>query len=340
MPSSASALRPILPGLLLCGAVSAAAYGIDTVEAQALGRAWIEALVLAILLGALVRTAWRPPEACTAGIDFSAKTLLEAAVVLLGLSVGSAAVVAAGPLLIGGIAAIVLLAIGISYGIGRGLGLPHKLAMLIACGNSICGNSAIAATAPVIHAEGEDVAASVAFTAVLGALVVLLLPFAAPILHLDPRRYGILAGLTVYAVPQVLAATAPLGALSVQIGTLVKLVRVLMLGPVLMILSLTTAASDGVPGPSVRWKKVVPPFILGFMVAVAVRATGVLPAGVLALATALATALTVMAMAALGLSVDIRALSRAGARVTVAVVGSLLALGAISLALIAVLPLP
>ena len=340
MPISASALRPILPGLLLCGAVSAAAYGIDTVEAQALGRAWIEALVLAILLGALVRTVWRPPEACTAGIDFSAKTLLEAAVVLLGLSVGSAAVVAAGPLLIAGIAAIVLLAIGISYGIGRGLGLPHKLAMLIACGNSICGNSAIAATAPVIRAEGEDVAASVAFTAVLGALVVLLLPFAAPILHLDPRRYGILAGLTVYAVPQVLAATAPLGALSVQIGTLVKLVRVLMLGPVLMILSLTTAASDNVPGPSVRWKKVVPPFILGFMVAAAVRATGVLPAGVLAMATGLATALTVMAMAALGLSVDIRALSRAGARVTMAVVGSLLALGAISLALIAVLPLP
>ena len=83
------------------------------------------------------------------------------------------------------------------------------MAVLVACGNSICGNSAIAAVAPVIGADGKDVAASIAFTAVLGVLVVLGLPLLVPLLRLSETQYGVLAGLTVYAVPQVLAATAP-----------------------------------------------------------------------------------------------------------------------------------
>ncbi|WP_163413883.1 putative sulfate exporter family transporter, partial [Escherichia coli] len=79
------------------------------------------------------------------------------------------------------------------------------LAILIACGNSICGNSAIAAVAPVIEADGDDIASSISFTAILGVLMVLGLPLLIPLLKLTATQYGILAGLTVYAVPQVLA---------------------------------------------------------------------------------------------------------------------------------------
>ena len=112
------------------------------------------------------------------------------------------------------------------------------MAILIACGNSICGNSAIAAVAPIIGAKPGDVASSIAFTAVLGVIVVLGLPLLVPILELSLTQYGTLAGLTVYAVPQVLAATLPIGELSNQVGTMVKLVRVLMLGPVVLGLAL------------------------------------------------------------------------------------------------------
>jgi len=175
-----------------------------------------------------------------AGIAFSAKTLLEIAVLLLGASISASMIIAAGPLLIVGIAGIVVVAIVASYGIGRALRLPHRMALLVACGNSICGNSAIAAVAPIIGADGEDVAASIAFTAVLGVLVVLGLPLLPAVLHLTELQYGVLAGLTVYAVPQVLAAAMPLGTVAVQMGTLVKLVRVLMLGPVVLCLSLLT----------------------------------------------------------------------------------------------------
>src|SRR6202162_621297 len=115
-------------------------------------------------------------------------------------------------------------------GTSRAVGLPIRLSILVACGNSICGNSAIAAVAPVIGADSDDIASSISFTAVLGVVVVLGLPLLVPILQLSLTQYGVLAGLTVYAVPQVLAATLPIGELSNQVGTVVKLVRVLMLG--------------------------------------------------------------------------------------------------------------
>ena len=157
---------------------------------------------------------------------------------MLGASVSAAAIMALGPILIVGIVCIVTIAIGTSYCICRLLGLPQRMAILVACGNSISGNSAIAAVAPVIGADGNDVASSISFTAVLGVVVVLTLPLLAPVLHLSLTQYGVLAGLTVYAVPQVLAATLPIGALSNQVGTVIKLVRVLMLGPVVLGFSL------------------------------------------------------------------------------------------------------
>ena len=233
-----SFLARVLPGVGLCVAVTLAALALEHVEAALFGRAWLEALVLAILIGTMVRTAWTPGARWRGGIDFSAKTLLEVAVVLLGASVSAATVIAIGPWMLLGIAGVVAVAILASYGIGRLLGLPVRMALLVACGNSICGNSAIAAVAPVIGADGDDVAASIAFTAVLGVLAVLGLPLLAPLLGLTGHQYGVLAGLTVYAVPQVLAATAPVAAIAVQVGTLVKLVRVLMLGPVVLVLSL------------------------------------------------------------------------------------------------------
>ena len=144
-PVGRKALR-ILPGLALCLAVTAAALASERAEAAAFGATWLEALVLAILVGTAVRTAWTPGPAFTPGIAFSAKLLLEIAVVLLGLSISARLIVAAGPLLILGIAGIVVFAIAASYGIGRALRLPHRMALLVACGNSICGNSAIAST--------------------------------------------------------------------------------------------------------------------------------------------------------------------------------------------------
>jgi uncharacterized integral membrane protein (TIGR00698 family) len=218
------------------------------------------------------------------------------------------------------------------------------MALLVACGNSICGNSAIAAVAPVIRAHSDDVAASIAFTAVLGVIVVLALPLLIPVLHLSNLQYGVLAGLTVYAVPQVLAATVPVSLVSANLGTLVKLVRVLMLGPVILVLSIGSrrgagsAASPGnAKGVRLAWHKVVPWFIIGFLVMVALRSANLVPTEALPSISGTANVLTILSMAALGLGVDVRMVAKAGPRVTLAVVLSIVALAVISLVVIRVL---
>ena len=344
------AILTMLPGLLLCVGVTALATALQRIEVRLAGEAYLEALVLAILLGVAIRTAWTPGDRWQPGVAFSAKILLEIAVVLLGAAVSARTVLALGPALLGGIVLVVAVAIATSYAIGRLIGLPQRMAILVACGNSICGNSAIAAVAPVIGADGDDIASSIAFTAVLGVIVVLLLPLLVPVLALSLTQYGVLAGLTVYAVPQVLAATLPIGAISNQVGTVVKLVRVLMLGPVVLGLSLLTrrlrdeadAATPGIiadrpRGGAPALHELVPWFIVGFLIVLAIRSFGLIPDTMVSPIKVVAALLTTVSMAALGLGVDIRVVARAGLRVTAAVTLSLVVLGGISLGLIRLL---
>ena len=330
--------RAIQPGLMLCLLVTLAAIGLTSIERDVIGHVWLEPLVLAILLGAAVRTAWTPDARFRAGIDFSAKFLLELAIVLLGAAVSAATLKALGAPFVFAIFALVALAILVGFGVGRALGLNPRMALLVACGNAICGNSAIAAVAPVIRADGEEVAASIAFTAVLGVIVVLALPLLGGLVHLSALQYGALAGLTVYAVPQVLAAAAPFGLLATQTGTVVKLVRVLMLGPVILTLSLIAGrAPADQKGPGLR--RLLPWFIVGFLAMIALRSFGLIPQTALAPMSAASGLLTVVAMAALGLQTDIRAVARAGGKVIAAVVLSLGALVLLSLGLIRLLGL-
>ena len=329
MPISQRCLH-ILPGLFLSLGVTLAAIALETFEIAFLGGRWLESLVLAIIIGAAIRSTVHVKPHFEAGITFSAKLLLEIAVVLLGASISLKAIEDAGAGLVVGIALTVIISIGLSFLVGRMLGLSSKLSTLVACGNSICGNSAIAAVAPVIDADADDVAASIAFTAVLGVLAVLLMPLLQGLLGLTSLQYGTFAGLTVYAVPQVLAATAPAGLISMQAGTLVKLIRVLMLGPVIFTLGLVHGARD----TSISMRHMLPWFILGFAAMIALRSLGFIPEAALGPISAITNVLTIIAMAALGLSVDVRHTARAGGRVITAAIFSLLLLSVISILLI------
>ena len=331
--------RGVLPGLMLCIGVTLIAMTLERAETAIFGRAWLEALVLAILVGTAIRTARPPKERWSAGISFSAKTLLEIAVVLLGASISVQTITSAGPGLLVGIAGVVVLAIAASYGLGRALRLPHRMAVLVACGNSICGNSAIAAVAPVIGAGSADVGAAISFTAILGVLTVIGLPLLVSLVGLTATQYGILAGLTVYAVPQVLAATLPVGLVATQMGTFVKLGRVLLLGPVVVALSLlfrkqTRARDDSGGGSALASLTWVPWFVPAFLALAGLRSAGLIPQGLTQPIATAAAVLTIISMAALGLNVDLRLLARIGARVTAAVTLSLAFLIAISLVVV------
>ena len=323
--------RTLAPGLALAAALTLAAWALQALELRFMDQAVVEALVLALLLGMIVRTAWTPPPRYEPGIKFAGKQVLETAIVLLGASVDLPLLLRAGAPLVIAIVTAVVGGLTASYALGRALGLNPRLATLIACGNAICGNSAIAAVAPVIGADKEDVASSIAFTAVLGVIVVLTLPLLIPVLGLAEYQYGALAGMTVYAVPQVIAATFPVGRLAGEVGTLVKLVRVLLLGPVILFF---TFRNRKVGEQKLTAGSVVPWFIAGFLVLAAARSLGLIPAEVAGPVREVSRWMTVLAMAALGLGVDLRVLGRVGPRVIAAVTASLIVLVSLSAALI------
>jgi uncharacterized integral membrane protein (TIGR00698 family) len=329
----------LAPGVLASVLVSLVAVAIGWGEEAVFRRAIIEPLVLAILVGMAVRTVRGERAREEPGVRFVAKPVLEVAVFLLGATMDVPRLFASGPLLAVGIALLVCLALGVGYTIGRLMGLPHKLAVLVACGNAICGNSAIAAVAPVIDAERQDVAASIALTAVLGVAVVLGLPLLSIPLHYSNYQYGVLAGLTVYAVPQVLAAAFAVSQLSGQVATAVKLARVLMLGPVVIGFSLLRKRRAVAGAEAKKQPSPVPTFVIGFAVLATLRSLHVIPDNAAAAAKLVAGWLTIGAMAALGLGVDLHSVRKVGGRVMGAVAGSLVALICLAVTLIHLLGL-
>lgn len=315
----------LVRGMALCAATALAAQGLH-LGAAALGWRWADALVLAILAGMAVRTVWTPGPQWVPGVHFGAKRPLETAIVLLGASTSMAAIARLEPTFLLAMAAIVVFAIVAGFFAGRVCGLSPRAALLIACGNAICGNSAIMAIAPVIRARRSEVVASITFTATLGVGLALCLPLLGALLKLSPVAYGTLAGLTVYAVPQVLAAASPFGTEAIEVGTITKLIRVLMLAPVAVVLSMVAVRQMCPALRSAAAPPLVPWFILGFIALLLLRSADVFPSVLLEVMASAAHAFTLVAMAALGLSVDLGSLARSGGRIAAAALLSLLIL--------------
>ena len=317
-------LQHIAPGVALTVTLTALGVALAALLHPLLGRAAPDAIVLSLVGGVVVRALWVPTPRFQGGILFTGKQVLEWAIVLLGLTTNLRTFATAGAPLLAGIIFAVAAAIAVGVVVGRAVGLSHAHALLVASGNAICGNSAIVAVAAVNGANKEEVASSIAYTAVFGVAVVLALPILAPLLHLTDFQYGVVTGLSVYAVPQVLAAAYPVSMVSGQTGMLVKLARVLLLGPVVLLVAIWER-KRGVSGDAAASRKAsyLPWFVVGFILAAVVRTAGVVPAPVTDVARSVSHWATVASMAALGLGVEVAAVRRVGGRVAVAVTASL-----------------
>lgn len=292
-----------------------------------------DAVVLALLLGMGVHALRRLPARLTAGVAFAGKEPLELAIVLLGLSTDLRVLTRAGPVLAASVLATTVIALGSGRLIGRWAGLTRTHALLVASGNAICGNSAIAAVARVVRAPAAEAASAVAYTAVLSIGLVLALPLGARLLGLGDLQFGALAGMTVYAVPQVLAATYPVSVRAGEVGTLVKLMRVLLLVPWLAMVAFREHRREATLDARRRLgAAVLPPYLVAFLGLAVLRTAGVLPDAVVQPARVASHALTALAMAALGLSVEPRVLRTVGWRVGLAAGLSLALLCACALA--------
>jgi uncharacterized integral membrane protein (TIGR00698 family) len=316
----------LFPGASLCVALSVTAIGAEHLvpQARSLG---LDPMMLAMLAGVMLRSAGLPLSGFDAGIRAMARKPLEIAIAAMGATISAATIASMGATLPLVVFAAVAASIAASYWAGRLIGLEPRLAALVAAGNSICGNSAIMAVGPAIGAKAEETSRAIAFTASLSILVIAALPAFGSALGFDTLHFGVFAGMTVYAVPQVLAATSFMGPVSAEIGAVVKLVRVLTLGPVLMILGRFFSVEGAKPASLSR---IAPWYILGFFAMMAFNLTGALPEQAVTLCRFVAGALPVVAMAALGLSVDLRELACSGGRIAAAGVVSALMLIAIS----------
>lgn len=323
--------RPIFTywqGLVLTGAIAAAAFGLHNLP----GFGILSPLILAILIGMTVHNLVGTPAVAKPGVAFSLKKLLRAGIVLLGLQLTFAQVAAVGWIGVGVIVGTLVATFAFTKWLGSRLGLDAKLTELIAAGTSICGASAVIATNTVTRGSDEDVAYAVACVTVFGSLSMVLIPVAEQFLQLGPHAYGLWTGASIHEVAQVVAAAFQQGDEAGHFGTIAKLTRVMMLAPMVLALGYFatrragTAQSGGAP---------IPWFVLGFVAMVGLASTGWVPQTMMPWTTSLTQFLLAMALAAMGLETDIRKLAAEGVRP--ALLGAASWIFIVSLSLMAVL---
>ena len=305
-------VRALLPGLVLCLAAAGASYGVSLLLPG------VSPLIIAIVLGILLANVVRLPAAASDGIDFSAKKLLRAGIVFLGLQLvltdildlGAPMLVVVVCIVAGGLLGTVLL--------GRLLRVPSGLSLLIACGFSICGVAGAAGvTDPDDEAE-EDTITAVALVVIFGTLMIPLVPLLTNLLGLGSETAGMWAGGSIHEIAQVVAAGGIIGGGALTVAVIVKLARVLLLAPVVAILSIRerrlsrTAGEPSQQRSSSKLPPIVPLFIIGFIAMVLLRSFIPLPDFVLTTGGLLQTGLLAAAMFGLGCGVKIRNLIKVG----------------------------
>lgn len=301
----------LLPGLVACAAI--AALGQAAAAWPPLAHLGFGALTLAIALGIVVGNLlpghWHAPTA--AGASLCQRSLLRLGVALFGLHLTLQQVLAVGPdgvltdvIVIAGVLALALL-VGV-----RGLGLDRDTALLVATGSAICGAAAVMAAEPVVRAPPHKVAVAVATVTLFGTAAIFVYPLLYPWLGMDDAHYGIYVGSTVHEVAQVVAAAGSVSLASADQAVIVKLIRVLLLAPFLLLLA---RINGGASAAGAR-RTMVPGFVLAFVVVVAINSLGCLPASVRTVLLVADGWLLALAMAALGWNTRAAMLRDAGLR--------------------------
>lgn len=321
---------PLVPGLAVVVGLAALALA-----ASALLPGVVAASV-AVALGALLGSSGLHHASLRPGTRAAGHHLLRGAVVLLGLEVAVPDAVRLGGPGLAAVAVTVAVTFTGTRLLGRILGVPAPRALLVATGFSICGASAVAGVRDAAGADDEDAAVAIGLVTLCGTAAIVVLPLLRGPLGLDPAAFGAWVGASVQDVGQTVAAAQQVpGAL--QAAVVVKLSRVVLLAPLVAAVAVARRRAEpghggGRPatarvtgGP--RRPPLVPGFVVGFLVAVAVGSSGVLPGPVVAAVGDVRHLVTVAALVGLGAGIDVRALRRTAGRAA--------ALGLLSWALVA-----
>ncbi|MGN0072972.1 MAG: YeiH family protein [Coriobacteriales bacterium] len=324
-------IRTIGPGLLLCALLAAPCY------AAGLALPVVGGPVFGILLGMIIALVWRQrPERLAGGVQFTSKKVLQYAVILLGFGLNLMQIAQVGVSSLPVILSTIATSLIVGYAGCKLLRVPGRTATLVAVGSSICGGSAIAATAPVIKAEDEEVAQSISVIFLFNVIAALIFPTLGTALGLSNEGFGLFAGTAVNDTSSVTAAAAAWdgmhpGANTLDQATIVKLTRTLAIIPITLVLALwqlriakreqaavANAQGEGQGGlGGFSLKRAFPMFILWFLVAACITtacsAAG-LDTAVFAPLKTLSKYFIVMAMLAIGLNTNLVQLVRSGGK--------------------------
>ena len=317
--------RSNIPGILLCFTLATVSYVLGS------NFPIIGGPVFGILLGMLVtqilpnwptatikiKNHYTPP--LNTGVQFTSKKLLQLAVILLGFEMNLFLVAE-----VGGLSLMVMLftlssAFLTAWIVTKLIGVPHKMAILIGVGTSICGGSAIAATAPVIQAESDDVAHAISTIFLFNIIAVFIFPPLGHALGLGDTGFGIWAGTAINDTSSVVAAAtawsnAAGNNMALSYATIVKLTRTLMIIPITLVLGIYTSKQMKTKSQdaSYSFKKIFPWFVIGFLIAACIKTTGILPEDLTRFLAQSGKFIIIMAMTAIGLNTHLKKLLQNG----------------------------
>lgn len=284
--------------------------------------------VLAILAGMIVAMMRPVGEKAKWGVSFVSKRILQAAVVLLGFGLNLVTVGKIGSASLPVIIATITTSLVVAFILQRLLKIPARTATLVGVGSSICGGSAVAATAPVIGANDDEIAQAISVIFLFNVIAAIIFPSLGSVLGLSNESFGLFAGTAINDTSSVTAAASTwdtlhgTGGAVLEYATIVKLTRTLAIIPITLVLSLLRARKEG-KGEAVKLKSLLPMFVVCFVLASVLTTvlTSVFTGQMLAAANTVFSFLkqvskffVVMAMAAVGLNTDLIKLIRTGGR--------------------------
>lgn len=258
----------------------------------------LEILTIGIILGMIYSNFFTVKKSYKPGINFCLKKLLKFGIVLLGFKLDFYLVKNAGPKTFFSVIFIITMALILGFYLSKIMKVDQKTGVLIGVGSSICGASAVVAMGPVIKAKEKDTVISVSIVSVLGAIGVLLYSFLGNIINLTDAQFGAFCGISLHGVAHALAAAGLRGEASLEIGTFVKMLRVLMLVPVSLVLSNIYKEKDA--------KVKFPTYLKYFLLAVLVNSIFNIDTSIISILSKLSSYSILMAMISMGLMVDFK----------------------------------
>lgn len=297
-----------LPGIALAAVIAVPAWLIGKMVPV------VGSPVLGILFGMLLAF-WKRPRLLNEGIGYTSKKLLQYSIILLGFDMNLFNVFAVGKQTLVLMAFTLTAAFLTAFFAGKLLKIDGNTKTLIGVGSAICGGSAIAATAPVIHADNEEVARSISTIFLFNVIAAFLFPFLGHAFGMSDRSFGLWAGTAVNDTSSVVAAGYTFSSAAGDLAVIVKLTRTLMIVPVTLVLALYTGKKDaGKREGGYSLRRIFPWFVLGFVAASVVNTFAALPAGMGGFLSQAGKFMIVMAMAAIGLNTNLVKLVKSGGR--------------------------